>query len=341
LYCVIYNFNIHSLYIYTMALSRQSSLNDQLITFSETVKARTDFDQLERLILPNLDDKEKTALKDLKKYIVKGEGVWILDQQILDFVAGLLEHRSLNTEIRVKLIRLLAAGACRDDFWSFLQMDRKNRVLMRFPNLFEDLSVEEQKGVALFICNLFSSARGSEWLMYGSTWKLDDDTETSNVKITAKVAGYSLVSYTPSLQEYGSALIYNIALKETKAMSVPKHKYNEADLPSTDLDYGHVSNQQIMQDNSESEFVTLKVYNDVAVELSMAVLKYVKKTKNPPEEILYRCIKSLVKFSHIIHKDLLHCIAMVQVDLDALVPGHSDRIDAEMKILKNKLVSTA
>jgi len=157
----------------------------------------------------------------------------------------LLEHRSLNTEIRVKLIRLLAAGACRDDFWSFLQMDRKNRVLMRFPNLFEDLSVEEQKGVALFICNLFSSARGSEWLMYGSTWKLDDDTETSNVKITAKVAGYSLVSYTPSLQEYGSALIYNIALKETKAMSVPKHKYNEEDLPSTDLDYGTSTTRRI------------------------------------------------------------------------------------------------
>jgi hypothetical protein len=43
-------------------------------------------------------------------------------------------------------------------------------------------------------------------------------------------------------------------------------------------------------------FVTLKVYNDVAAELSMAVLKYIKKTKNPPEEILFRCIKSLVKF---------------------------------------------
>ena len=26
-------------------------------------------------------------------FLVKGEGVWILDQQILDFVAGLLEHR--------------------------------------------------------------------------------------------------------------------------------------------------------------------------------------------------------------------------------------------------------
>ena len=36
------------------------------------------------------------------------------------------------------------------------------------------------------------------------------ETEVSNVRITAKVAGYSLVSYTPSLQEYGSALVYNI-----------------------------------------------------------------------------------------------------------------------------------
>ena len=84
------------------------------------MNSRTDFDQLERLILPNLNEKEKTCLKDFKKYIgrhytihfrdvnsingylnffsiylVKGEGAWVLDQQILDFVAGLLEHRSL------------------------------------------------------------------------------------------------------------------------------------------------------------------------------------------------------------------------------------------------------
>ena len=51
-----------------------------------------------------------------------------------------------------------------------------------------------------------------------------------------------------------------------------------------------------------TRFVTLKVYNDVAAELSMAVLKYVKKTKSPPEEILFRCIKSLVKFRKRISK---------------------------------------
>jgi hypothetical protein len=46
--------------------------------------------------------------------------------------------------------RLLAAAACRDDFWSFLQMDRKNRHLMKFPNDFENLGVEEQK-VRIFL----------------------------------------------------------------------------------------------------------------------------------------------------------------------------------------------
>jgi len=323
----------------TKSFSRQTSVSE-IVTFREALNPRTDFDQLEKL-LSNLDEKEKTCLKDFKKYIVKGEGVWILDQQILDFVAGLLEHRSLNTDIRVKLLRLLAAGACREDFWSFLQMDRRNRTLMKFPNHFENLSVEEQKGVALFLCNLFSTNQGGEWLMYGSTWKINEDTETSNVKITAKVAGYSLISYTPSLQEYGSALIYNIALKETKALCVPRHKNNEEGLPTVELDYSSVPDKEIMDNgDTATQYVTLKVYNDVAVELSMAVLKYIKKTKNPAEEILFRCVKSLVKFAHIIPNDLLHCVAMVQVDLDTLVPGHSTRIDAEMKILKSKLVKS-
>ena len=104
----------------------------------------------------------------------------------------------------------MAAGALRVDFWSFLQMDRKDRHLMKYPNDFEDLTVEEQKAVALFLCNNFSSGKGADWLMYGSPWKVDEKEETSNVRITSKVAAYSLVSYTPSLQDYGSAMIYNI-----------------------------------------------------------------------------------------------------------------------------------
>ena len=136
-------------------------------------------------------------------------------------------------------MRLLAAGALREDFWSFLQLDRKERFLMKYPDDFENITVEEQKAVALFLCNNFSSdketfnknvfwshikvdegiflldvllsgGQGADWLLFGSPWQLEDGSETSNVRITSKVAAFSLVSYTPSLQDYGSAIIYNI-----------------------------------------------------------------------------------------------------------------------------------
>jgi len=327
------------------SFNRQISQGDQLITFKDTLNPKTDFDQLSRLLDGSLDDKEKQCLTDLKEYLVKNEDAWILDQKLLNFIGGLLEHRSLNSEIRVKLLRLMAAGALRVDFWSFLQMDRKERHLMKYPNDFEDLTVEEQKAVALFLCNNFSSGKGADWLMYGSPWTVEEKEETSNVKITSKVAAYSLVSYTPSLQDYGSAMIYNIALKEAKALSVPVAKYTEEGLPTVQLDYGSVSDKDIMSNSSNglsaTKFVTLKVYNDVAVELCMAILKFIKKTKNPDEEILYRCVKSLLKFSLILKADLLSCIAMVQTDLDEQVPGKSARIDTLWSQLRQQLLNNS
>ena len=104
--------------------------------------------------------------------------------------------------------------------------------------------------------------KGAEWLLYESPWKLDEDIESSNVKITSKVAAYSLVSYTPSLQEYGSAIIYNIgrmfpvqevvtlsplvALKEAKALCVPVAQYSEEGLPTVQLDHSHSRFQVIL-----------------------------------------------------------------------------------------------
>ena len=90
---------------------------------------------------------------------------------------------------------------------------------------------------------------------------------------------------------------------------------------------------------SDTKFVTLKVYNDVAVELCMAILKFIKKTKNPNEEILYRCVKSLLKFSLILKADLLSCIAMVQTDLDEQIPGKSARIDTLWSQLRQQLLN--
>lgn len=184
----------------TFSFDRQMSCGEKLITFKDNLNPRTDFDQLSRLLDPQLDAEEKKCMADLKQYLVKKEEAWILDQKLLNFVGGLLENRSLDPTIRVKVMRLLAAGALRHDFWSFLQLDRKDRQLMKYPNDFDNLIVEEQKAVAMFLCNSFSSVKvnkcflflfhilivysqAADWLLYGSPWKASDEEETSNVQV--------------------------------------------------------------------------------------------------------------------------------------------------------------
>ena len=79
----------------------------------------------------------------------------------------------------------------------------------------------------------------------------------------------------------------------------------------------------------------------MAAELSLAILKFLKRTKSPDEEILYRCVKSLLKFSYIIREDLMSCIAMVQTDLDQAIPGKSQRIDNLWQQLRSQLLSSS
>ena len=105
------------------------------------------------------------------------------------------------------------------------------------------------------------------------------------------------------------------ALKEAKGTSVPVAQYTAEGLPTINLDYKEVSDSEIIQNGSvlrfasrgyhshhsnsivnchasfrskEHKFVTLKVYNEVAIELCMACLKFIKKTQKPTEEILFR-----------------------------------------------------
>ena len=86
------------------------------------------------------------------------------------------------------------------------------------------------------------------------------------------------------------------ALKEAKGLSVPVAQYTAEGLPTIDLHYKEVSDTEIIQNGSvktiassifstsnfsskEHKFVTLKVYNEVAIELCMACLKFIKKTQ--------------------------------------------------------------
>lgn len=65
--------------------------------------------------------------------------------------------------------------------------------------------------------NLFENLSSSEWLMYISEWTYNNQ-QISNIRVTTKVAVHSLLSDLAVLQEYGAAVVHNLACKEVKTV---------------------------------------------------------------------------------------------------------------------------
>lgn len=53
--------------------------------------------------------------------------------------------------------------------------------------------------------------------MYISEWTYNNQ-QTSNIRVTTKVSVHSLLSDSSVLQEYGSAIVHNLACKEVKTV---------------------------------------------------------------------------------------------------------------------------
>lgn len=64
---------------------------------------------------------------------------------------------------------------------------------------------------------MFETNSASEWLLYISEWP-GKGMELSNIRVTTKVAVNALLGDTPTLQDYGSAIMHNLATKEVKAV---------------------------------------------------------------------------------------------------------------------------
>lgn len=64
---------------------------------------------------------------------------------------------------------------------------------------------------------MFENLSSSEWLLYISEWTYNNQ-QISNIRVTTKVAVHSLLADLPILQEYGAAVIYNLACKEVKTV---------------------------------------------------------------------------------------------------------------------------
>lgn len=116
----------------------------------------------------------------------------------------------------------------------------------------------------------------------------------SNIRVTTKVAVHSLLSTNVDLQNRGAAIIHNIACKEVKTV----------------------------------------VFDDIAVELTMALLQYFNDT--PAEEQLFTCMKSLARFTQISGQDVPQLIQMIGPEPNKF-RGTSQRIDEQIDQVNKKL----
>jgi len=182
------------------------------VTFREFDHMK-DFEDLVKTIVNLLDDDEQDRLREMEDWIIKDEGTWVLAEGFIPFLAKVLTSKDIPSEGKIALMRLMSYGAGMDDCVLILHMDRKDHILMNYAQQIDRLPIFEQEAVALFFANLFENNSSAEWCLYISEWG-QGNMGLSNIRITTKVAVHALLGDTPTLVNYGSALMHNLGTRE-------------------------------------------------------------------------------------------------------------------------------
>ncbi|XP_046805075.1 uncharacterized protein LOC111684104 [Lucilia cuprina] len=115
----------------------------------------------------------------------------------------------------------------------------------------------------------------------------------SNIRVTTKVAVHCILSSCPVLKNIGSMILYNVAIKEVKTV----------------------------------------VFDDVAVELTMAILQFFQ--SSPNEDQIFRCCKALARFLEV-SPDVAAIIQMIGPHPKQFA-GKSERVDDLINIISRKV----
>ncbi|XP_058797781.1 uncharacterized protein LOC131667999 isoform X1 [Phymastichus coffea] len=281
---------------------------DPPIVFRDPIDIVTELEGFKSKLEGKLNDEEQSNIEELRQYVVENEGSWALGDNFLNFVGRIFYDKSLDSAIRVHLLNILCAAALKDDVILLLHQDRREHTIMNFAYDIDRHPLKEQLPLAQFIANLFENLSASEWLMYISEWPHQSQ-NISNIRVTTKVAVHSLLSESEDLQIRGAAIIHNLACKE----KMNKNKKLRQMLPKGSLS---------------------KVFDDVAVELTMALLQYFNGT--PAEEQLYACMKSLARFTQISGQEVPQLIQMIGPE-PSKFRGSSQRIDELIEEINKKL----
>ncbi|XP_012233828.1 uncharacterized protein [Linepithema humile] len=281
---------------------------DPPIVFKDLVNVRTEYEELLSALEGKLNDEERTCMDELRQYVLENEGSWALGDNFLNFVGRVLYDKSLDSNTRVKLLNVLSVAALKDDVILLLHQDRREHIIMNYAFDIDRHPQEEQLPLAQFLANMFENLSSSEWLLYISEWQHQNQS-ISNIRVTTKVAVHSLLSNSDDLQIRGAAIIHNLACKE---------KMNKSKNLRRLLPKGSIS----------------QVFDDVAVELTMALLQYFN--GSPAEEQLFACMKSLARFTQISGQEVPQLIQMIGPEPNKF-RGTSQRIDEQIDQVNKKL----
>ncbi|XP_016772726.2 uncharacterized protein LOC409784 isoform X2 [Apis mellifera] len=281
---------------------------DPPIVFKDVIDIKEEYQALIKILEGKLSEEERVCLDELRQYVLENEGSWALGDNFLNFVGRILYDKSLLNDARVKLLNILSVAALKDDVILLLHQDRREHIIMNYAFDIDRHPQEEQLPLAQFLANMFENLSSSEWLLYISEWQYQTQ-NISNIRVTTKVAVHSLLSNSIDLQIRGAAIIHNLACKE---------KMNKSKNLRRLLPKGSIS----------------KVFDDVAVELTMALLQYFN--GSPAEEQLYACMKSLARFTQISGQDVPQLIQMIGPEPNKF-RGTSERIDEQIDQVNKKL----
>ncbi|XP_069949882.1 uncharacterized protein [Cherax quadricarinatus] len=180
-------------------------------------KVNVEFDGLVSTCAHLLSPEEQGHMEELRAYVVEDEGSWALGENFSILFSRVLHDPSIPDQARLHLVRIMAAAALKDDVILLLHQDRRDHTIMNYANKVESLPPEHQESLALFFCNMFEHLSPSEWLLYISEWQ-DGGQQASNIRVTTKVAVNALLHSNAKVQEYGSAIMYNLGTKEVKTV---------------------------------------------------------------------------------------------------------------------------
>ncbi|KAK3867585.1 hypothetical protein Pcinc_026964 [Petrolisthes cinctipes] len=180
-------------------------------------QARAEFDGLVGACGQMLNPEEQAHMEELRAYVVEDEGSWALGENFSILFTRILHDPVIPDQARLHLVRIMAAAALKDDVILLLHQDRRDHTIMNYANRVESLPPPHQEALALFFCNMFEHLSPSEWLLYISEWQ-DGGQQASNIRVTTKIAVNALLHSDPKVQEYGTAIMYNLGTKEVKTV---------------------------------------------------------------------------------------------------------------------------